>query len=160
MENQTTLADLYQEYSAPLQRYGLRLTRDSQQADDLVQDTFIRAMGHLDLLKMLKPYQRRAWLNRTLKNLFLDALNAHRRQEALAHQLTMEGSAIYNPKEVISPNPFDLVPERYREVVEKRYILGMTSQEIAQELGIPAATVRSRLHLAMKKLRLQQTKLM
>jgi DNA-directed RNA polymerase specialized sigma24 family protein len=35
----------------------------------------------------------------------------------------------------------------------------MTSQEIADELGIPAATVRSRLHLALKKLRLQGYKL-
>ncbi len=50
-------------------------------------------------------------------------------------------------------NPFDLIPEQYRDLFEKRYRLGMNSQEIAEALGIPAPTVRSRLHLGMKKLR-------
>ena len=56
-------------------------------------------------------------------------------------------------------NPFDLVPEQYREIVEKRYVLGMTSREIGQELGLPAATIRSRLHLAMKALRRKKSRL-
>jgi RNA polymerase sigma-70 factor (ECF subfamily) len=61
--------------------------------------------------------------------------------------------------EVMVPNPFDLVPDSYREIFERRYVWGQTSEEIANELGIPAATVRSRLHLAMKQLRAQQSKL-
>jgi RNA polymerase sigma-70 factor (ECF subfamily) len=155
-----TLTDLYEEYEVQLRRYARRLTRDPHRVDDLVQETFIRAMGHLDLLDLLEPYQRRAWLYRTLKNLFLDGESARHRREALIEQMAQDVPiAGYLPQEVISPNPFDLVPEKYRELVEKRYILGMTSQEIGEELGIPAATVRSRLHLALKKLRLQAYKL-
>ena len=155
-----TLTDLYEEYEVQLRRYARRLTRDPHRVDDLVQETFIRAMGHLDLLDLLEPYQRRAWLYRTLKNLFLDGESASQRQEALIEQMAQDVPiAGYLPQEVISPNPFDLVPAKYRELVEKRYILGMTSQEIGEELGIPAATVRSRLHLALKKLRLQAYKL-
>lgn len=155
-----TLADLYEEYETTLQDYALRLARDSPRADDLVQETFIRAMRHLELLQLLKPHQRRAWLYRTLKNLFLDEQNARRRQQALAEQLARETPTVgYLPPTATSPNPFDLVPEQYRDVFEKRYVLGMNSQEIAEELGIPAATVRSRLHLGMKKLRSQKSKL-
>ena len=155
-----TLTDLYEEYELELHRYARRWTRDPHRIDDLVQETFIRAMGHLDLLGLLEPYQRRAWLYRTLKNLFLDDVSARQRQEALIEQMAQDAPlAGYLPQEVIWPNPFDLVPEKYRDLVRKRYILGMTSQEIAEELGIPAATVRSRLHLAIKKLRLQAYKL-
>jgi RNA polymerase sigma-70 factor (ECF subfamily) len=47
----------------------------------------------------------------------------------------------------------DLVPERYRDVLYRRYLLGQTSEEISSAYGIPAATVRSRLYLARKWLR-------
>ena len=155
-----TLADLYEEYEPYLRCYALRLGVDRAGADDLVQDTFIRSMGHLELLKLLKPHQRRAWLSRTLKNLFLDEQQAYRRREALTQQLTRENPALTHlPPELLSPNPFDLIPERFREIVEKRYVQGMTSREIARELDIPAATVRSRLHLALKELRRRKSKL-
>jgi RNA polymerase sigma-70 factor (ECF subfamily) len=151
-----TLADLYDEYEAALWRYAQHLEHDADRADDLVQETFIRAMSHLDLLNLLKPYQRRAWLYQTLKNLFLDELRSRRRQEALLEQLAPETEADdFSAKEFLTANPLALVPERYRELVEKRYVLGMTSQEISEELGIPAATIRSRLHLALKELRSQ-----
>ena len=155
-----TLTDLYEEYELELHRYARRWTRDPHRVDDLVQETFIRAMGHLDLLDLLEPYQRRAWLYRTLKNLFLDGESARQREEALVEQMAQDAPlAGYRSPEVVWPNPFDLVPDKYRDLVRKRYVLGMTSQEIADELGIPAATVRSRLHLALKKLRLQAYKL-
>ena len=153
-----TLADLYEEYEAALWRYARTLTQDGDRADDLVQETFIRAMGHLGLLAMLKPYQRRAWLYRTLKNLFLDEQRAHRRQEMLVEQLGRDMPVEeFTPQEITLADPLRLVPERFRELVEKRYILGMNSQEIAEEMGIPAATVRSRLHLALKEVRGQES---
>ena len=154
-----TVTDLYEEFEGKLHHYAMRLVRDSHRADDLVQETFIRGMAHLELLEQLNQHQRRAWLCRTLKNLFLDEQNARRRQEALVEQLTWETSSATNPlEEMMLPNPFDLVPGRYRELLEKRYVLGMTSQEIAEDLGIPAATVRSRLHLAIKELRAKKSK--
>ena len=64
-----TFADLYEEYEEKLNGYALKLVRDPQTADDLVQETFIRVLGHLLLLEQLDPHQRRAWLYQTLKNL-------------------------------------------------------------------------------------------
>ncbi len=150
-----TLAELYAEHEQSLHRYAYRLARDAYRADDLVQDTFVRAMGHLTLLGILEPHQQRAWLTRTLKNRFLDEQRAQQRQTRLWEQLTQQRAletqaGSHMP---ILDNPFDLVPERFRDVVEMRYVLGMTSQEIAKALDISAATVRSRLHLAMKEVR-------
>jgi RNA polymerase sigma-70 factor (ECF subfamily) len=155
------LTELYEAYESMLHRYAMTLTHyDQDRADDLVQDTFVRAMGHLELLGLLKPHQRRSWLYRTLKNLFLDELKARERQALFSEQVAWQTAAVGNVlPEVMSPTPFELVPDQYRDIVEKRYVLGMTSRQIAEELGIPAATVRSRLHLAMKQLRSQKSKL-
>ena len=156
-----TLADLYETFEDALQRYAHRLAQDPQRADDLVQETFIRAMRHMSLLSILNRHQQRAWLFRTLKNHFLDETRATQRQMALVERLGQVTPAVGElPQTLGTTNPFNLIPEQYHTVFEMRYIQGMNSQEIAEELGIPAATVRSRLHLGMKKLRSQKSKLL
>jgi RNA polymerase sigma-70 factor (ECF subfamily) len=153
-----TLADLYDEFEGRLRRYAVSLVQDPDRADDLVQETFIRAMAHLLLLEQLNRHQRRAWLYRVLKNVFIDEQRARRREQDLVEQLSQEARlAIVSSPEMTSPELLRLVPERYREVLYQRYVLGMTSTEIGQELGVPAATVRSRLYLARKWLRAHQS---
>lgn len=149
-----TLADLYEEYEGALMGYALRLSRDPHRADDLVQETFIRAMGHLELLGLLNKARRRSWLYRTLKNLFLDDVRTRDRETILVEKLARNAAGDEQLSKVVpADDPFDLVPDRYRELFEKKFILGLTSREIAEELGIPAATVRSRIYLAMKEIR-------
>ncbi len=153
-----TLADLYGAFEARLRRYATSLVRDPDRADDLVQETFIRAMAHLPLLEQLNRHQRRAWLYRVLKNVFIDEQRARRREQDLVEQLSQEARFATAPSpEGASLELLKLVPERYREVLYQRYVLGMTSTEIGQELGIPAATVRSRLYLARKWLRAHES---
>ncbi|MSS70196.1 MAG: RNA polymerase sigma factor [Candidatus Latescibacteria bacterium] len=155
-----TVADLYEAFEEKLHRFAASLTRDSHAADDLVQETFIRAMAHLELLGQLNDPQRSAYLYRVLKNLFIDQQLTRQREQALVERLTLETPSASHPttEEVMSPSLFELIPDRYRELLEKRYVLGMTGEEIARELGIPAATVRSRLHLAIKQLRAHKTR--
>lgn len=155
-----TVEELYEAYEADLDSYAQRLTRDPHRAGDLVQETFIRTMGHLDLLGQLEPYQQRSWLFRTLRNLFLDERLAANRYEALMTRLAYELPTVSHLEDTLMLSDLlDLVPEPHRQVVEMRYVQGMTSQEIGAELGIPAATVRSRLHLAIRGLRRQQSQL-
>jgi len=132
----------------------MSLTHDANRAADLVQETIVRAISHLPLLERLNPYQRRAWLYRTLKNRFLDEQRKEQRQRALLSQLAKTAARV--DRQAVPGRLHELldrVPERYRDVLYKRYALGMTSSEIGRELGIPAATVRSRLHLAISRLR-------
>lgn len=155
-----TLDDLYETYEAALLRYATSLTHDADRADDLVQETFIRCMGHLTLLEMLAPSQRRAWLKRTLKNLFIDEERARQRQARLLQQLEVRETVTERETfaGVLAPDPFESVPEDAQELFHMRYVLGMNSTEIGEELGLPPATVRSRLHFAMKKLRMYRRK--
>ncbi len=160
-----TLTGLYEQFEKKLHRYATRLVKDSHKAEDLVQETFIRAMGHLELLKQLNRHQRQAWLCRVLKNLFLDEQRARQREEFLMEQLSQQAQLMEQVRlnshpmlQVLQKDLLDQIPERYRELLYKHYVLGMTSKEIAEELRIPAATVRSRLHLALKKLRANKSR--
>ncbi len=154
-----TLDELYASFEAPLQRYANSLTHDTDRADDLVQETFIRSLGHLALLAMLAAPQRRAWLKRTLKNLFIDEERTRQRQERLLQELavteTVSEQEVF--AQVLAPNPLANVPDDMRELFEMRYVLGMNSTEIGEALDIPPATVRSRLHFATQKLRMYRS---
>ena len=53
-------------------------------------ETFIRAMANIQLLELLNRHQRRSWLYRTLKNLFIDDLRSLKRRQALFEQLAQD----------------------------------------------------------------------
>ena len=152
--SELTIQDLYDLFEDKLHRYAVNLARDHDRADDLVQETLIRAMGNLVLLQQLNPYQRQAWMYRVLKNLFIDGERRRQRQETLYEHLAWEAEQDVPPaSSMLAQEMIDLVPERYRDVLNRHYILGQTSEEIGSAYGIPAATVRSRLYLARKWLR-------
>lgn len=155
-----TLEELYSGYAEGLQAYAARLARDVQLAEDLVQEAFIRTLGHLHLLEQLNPHQRRAWLCQTVKRLFLDRRASRARETAAIAQLSLETEGYVPPVEPeLMATLMARVPESCRQVLEMRYSLGMNSTEIGEELGLPPATVRSRLHLAIARLRAAQDKL-
>ena len=152
--SELTIQDLYDLFEAKLHRYAVNLARDRDRADDLVQETLIRAMGNLVLLQQLNPYQRQAWMYRVLKNLFIDGERRRERQEALYEHMVWEAESDTAPATtMLARDMIDLVPDRYHDVLHRRYILGQTSEQIGSAYGVPAATVRSRLYLARKWLR-------
>jgi RNA polymerase sigma-70 factor (ECF subfamily) len=159
--NAFTIAELFEEHETRLQRYALRLAVDSEQANDLVQETFVKALTHLNQLQSLNPHQRQAWLYKVLRNHFLDQQRARQREQALLQKLADLTRAADEPEEVALELTLDdslkRMPQIYREVVQRRYLLEMTSEQIGEEMGVPAATVRSRLHLAIIWLRSHRT---
>jgi RNA polymerase sigma-70 factor (ECF subfamily) len=148
------VSSLFQAYSAQLTRYAASLARDRDQADDLVQEAFIQAAAHKDLLAQLDGHQRRAWLYKVVKNRFIDQVRAHKRRldllQKLADRLNSEESTTEYAGEV---DLFERVPSRFRSLLVERFVFGMTSEESALRLSVPAATVRSRLRLAIQWLR-------
>ncbi len=154
-----TVADLFEEYKQGLHRYATSLTQDTDRADDLVQEAFIQAMANLELLNRLNKHQQQAWLYRVLKNRFIDQQRKHQRFNQMLEQLSQSVSTnVYPVVNETFYGIFDLIPDRYRDLIEKRYVFGMNSTEIGQVLGLPPATIRSRLRLAISWLRKNQSK--
>jgi len=154
-----SIADLFERSRDRLFRYALGLCKSIDRADDLVQETFLRALSHSQTLAQLNGFQRDAWLKRVLRNRFFDEERSRKRAAAAAAEMIRHAQRPSDAKHLTSFNDLlDRVPERFREVLEKRYHLGMNSSEIGRELGIPAATVRSYLHQAILWLRSEMAK--
>ena len=167
-----TVDDLYGTYASSLSAHARHLTRDKDHADDLFQETFIRAMKHLGLLGSLSLAQRRAWLYRTMGNLFVDKARARRREAMFLDtwlQLLQEESSYtarwesgqddHSGMTASMPEIMKHVPDKHRDLFHMRFVLGLTSSEIAERTGVPAGTVRFRLHAAIRKLRTRISRL-
>ena len=68
----TSIADLFEASRDRLFRYALGLCKSIDRADDLVQETFLRALSHSQPVARLNTFQRDAWLKRVLRNRFFD----------------------------------------------------------------------------------------
>jgi RNA polymerase sigma-70 factor (ECF subfamily) len=155
--NDLTLADLYDQYEEKMLRYARILVGDPSWAEDLVQDTFMRAIAHLSMLGRLEPYQRLSWLRRVLKNRFIDQQRAYQREQEMITQIIQETELDeFDEVPMLTRELLELASDKDRELLKQHYFQGLTSQEIGRQQGIPAATVRSRLHLARKRLRARQ----
>ena len=146
-----TIGTLYMEEREALLRYARSLTREQARAEDLVQDAFARAMSHLDTLESLTRGQRRAWLYRSIKNRFVDQVRRRKRWKPI--QMGLEREAMLSCDPVVAEVRFwellDSVPPNHREILNDRFVLGLNSTEIGARRGIPPATARSRLRLAV-----------
>ncbi len=154
------------EHIDALYGYAVTLTRDETEAEDLVQETYLRAVGafgqlvpNSNLKSWLFVIMRNAWLNQVRHTRsgprFIELDNE---QEDLARwpdQLARDPYVVYLRKlerqEI--KEAIERLPDIYREIVVLRDIEGFSYQEIATLLGCPAGTVMSRLGRARDKLR-------
>lgn len=132
-------------------RFARSISRHEQEAYDLVQDAWEKSLKE-DVLAELPLHKQRAWFFRVMKNRLID----DRRRD---HRLSSWEAELDFPEQPYAANQVEmaellgkLTPE-LSDLVFKRYWLGMTSREIGEGLGIPAATVRYKLHYAIKILR-------
>jgi len=131
--------------------HGLAASRagDAAQAEDLTQDTFLRAWQHFALLSGLRPLQQKAWLIRTLRNMATDEWRRQHLVSAAGGQSREPdpsgdaGDAVDLMLDVASA--LHGLDEGSREIVVMRYLEEMNSREISEALGMPEATVRTRL---------------
>lgn len=132
-----------------------RMTQNEFDADDLTQDTFIRAFRFID---QFEPGSNcKAWLFRIMKNLFI---NMNKKKQAHPHY-DLE-SVINEPAEQISEpelryyeifKQLEKIKDDYRIVILLYHLNECTLSEISQTLNCPIGTVKSRLHRARIKFR-------
>lgn len=146
--------NLYEKHNEELARFARSIAKDEQESEDLLQETFLRALTHLHTLSELPHYQQRAWLFKVLRNLRYDRYRKQRFEVPMKEQDEPEiDLGDYSAVEV--EELLQTLPTSLRDVVYKRYWLGLTSKQIAGPLGLSDATVRYRLRTAIQLLRKQ-----
>jgi len=150
--------------------FGLRLTSDPNDAEDLVQDTIVKAFRFFNSYE--KGTNAKAWLFRILKNSYI---NNYRKQSKQPNQVDYdEVSSFYETiradrtdtsdledrmfRELVDDdisNALEELPEDFRTVVLLCDVEGFTYEEIANMLDVPIGTIRSRLHRGRNLLKAQ-----
>lgn len=133
----------------------MSLTGKKDQADDLVQETFMKAMCNIALLNTLPKPQLRSWLYKVLKNCLIDRKRKER-FEVLSEPEEDGDTAGLEEKigsKLLAQQALSLLSQKNRDILYMRYILSMNSSQIAYALDIPASTVRYRIHAALNLLR-------
>jgi RNA polymerase sigma-70 factor (ECF subfamily) len=126
-------------------------TANSAAAEDLTQETFVRAWKNLSLLRPMDPPMRRSWLLRTVRNAVIDTFRQESRREAREmadwEMVASKGDAGSTASALRVDVARALAGLRVtdREIVVLRYFGELTSREIGETLGIPEGTVRQRL---------------
>ncbi len=150
--------------------FALRLTSDPNDAEDLVQDTIVKAFRFFSSYE--KGTNAKAWLFRILKNSYI---NNYRKKSKQPNQVDYdEVSSFYETiradrtdtsdledrmfRELIDDdisNALEELPEDFRTVVLLCDVEGFTYEEIANMLDVPIGTIRSRLHRGRNLLKAQ-----
>src|SRR3954462_1369500 len=151
---------LYAEHAGPLLSFVLRLTRgDRQRAEDVVQETLMRAWRNADLLKDWEKTSPRPWLVTVARRITIDGYRSEnsRPQETFGRDVnTYPGVADESDRVVRSMTGVQamrtLTPS-HREILLETYFYGRTTQEAAAVLGLPLGTAKSRVYYALRALR-------
>lgn len=151
---------LYDEHGAALWRYALRLTGDRARAEDVVQETLLKAWQH-PAVTADADRSARAWLFTVARNMIIDERRSARFRNEAAEPVPDDVADRASSDEVDSAlnrillsTALAQLTEEHRAVVRRAYYQGWTTAQIAADLGIAEGTVKSRLHYAMRALRL------
>ena len=153
------MRELYSEHAGALWRYAMRLTGDRARAEDVVQETLLRAWQHPHAFDD-SGRSPRAWLFRVARNIIIDERRSVRFRSEVRSPDGSDEFEQGGPDEVdaaldrllIADALTHLSPE-HRAVIHRSHYLGLTIAQIADDLQIPEGTVKSRLHYALHALR-------
>jgi RNA polymerase sigma-70 factor, ECF subfamily len=145
-------------YSRPLMRFLLGLTRHERPAaEDLLQETMLRAWRHLETMPEGEESARR-WLFTVARRVAIDA--ARMRQVRPAEVTLDEAGSVAVADTSDSALALQSVVEAFRglsvdhrNVLTELYLRGASVDEAAERLGVPPGTVKSRAHYAMQALK-------
>ena len=167
MADQQAFAAEAMQYAPQLYSAALRMTRNKADAEDLVQETYLR--GFRSFATFEEGTNLRAWLFRILTNTYINSYRAKQRRPLESDLADVEDLYIYRRVGLFDQNAmsaedqvFDLftddevkaaleeLPEAFRMPVLLADVEGFAYKEIAEMLDVPIGTVMSRLHRGRK----------
>jgi RNA polymerase sigma-70 factor (ECF subfamily) len=154
--DQAAFMDLVRPRSNRLFAIALQILRDMDRAEDALQDALVIAWR--DLRGLRDPDRFDAWLRRLLVNVCIREASRERRRAVNLRVLPIDGPAA--PDDLLSiadrdqlERGFRRLPPDQRAILVLHHFLGYAPTEIAETLGIPPGTARSRLYNAHRAMR-------
>jgi RNA polymerase sigma-70 factor (ECF subfamily) len=157
---------LYQRHGNLVYSASLRVVRDTQIAEDMVQEIFLRIWRKPDAY-VAQRGRFLTWLTSVTRNRAVDEVRSRNRrfrhETASPEEQEREFAAPESNDPALTAEVSDQrrlilaamlgIPSEQREVIELAYFGGLTQQEIAERLSQPLGTVKTRIRLGMQKLR-------
>jgi RNA polymerase sigma-70 factor, ECF subfamily len=161
--DEAALSTLYDRYSAMLFAMLMRILRDQQAAEEVLQDLFLqlwRNAAQFDPARGSLP----AWMMVIARNRAISRLRGRRDREVMeeeegdyantfASSQNIEDEAVRAQLARNISAALGQLPVEQRQAVELAYFEGMTQSEIASQTGIPLGTIKTRVRTAMQTLR-------
>lgn len=156
----TSIDGVIEEHGAALLSYVVRITGDRYLAEDVVQETWLRAWRHIDRLDDGKGSVR-GWLLRVAHNV---AIDVHRARRARPAEIGIDGEELANvavqaplsdevENRMVVDDLLGHLSQAHRKAVVEVFFIDRTTRSAACALGVPVGTVKSRLHNALRVLR-------
>lgn len=156
-----TITALVAEYSTALYRVAFSVTRNSAEAEDAVQEAFLRVLKHQARLSEIRDY--RVWLVRIVWNIVLDrkrrAKTRPENEDVADHVRSLPSGDLATDQTVISSQEHarilalvDRLPNREREALLLSAVEELTTAEIASVLKTTESSIRSRIFRARREL--------
>ena len=159
--NQEAFAALVQQHGAMVYNLALRSLNNTQEAEDIAQESFVRAWKALPSFRADAQFS--TWLYRIATNLCynrlprlkseFDLLDSEAEGDIWDQRQAVEGSFLSREMRQALFRAVDELPESYRLLITLRHIQGLSYQEIADVTGMPLGTVKTGIFRARRRLR-------
>jgi len=149
-------------HQGSLYLHALSYMRVQEEAQDVLQDAFLRAYNHLHELR--EPSRFSAWLGQIVRNIALNRLRANRRTQVMARSTTEEADfLVYQEQTVFASSALRKLlarlPQKGAEAVRLYYLENHSIQEVAQRVGTKPSVVKQRLYRARQQLQEEVTRM-
>ena len=155
--NDKAISLLYEHYGDTLYGIALKVVRDEELAQDVLQESFVKIWRKSDTYDATKA-KLFTWLFRITRNTAIDKLRSLNTKSD--KEIQMDVSDVYNVGiESIKPEFLDVkenldkIELKYQVVLDALFFQGMTQQEASDELDIPLGTIKSRLKIGLRELK-------
>jgi RNA polymerase sigma-70 factor (ECF subfamily) len=158
--DRSALLELYDRYAPALMAVAYRITGARAEAEDVVQDAMLRAWRDAGSFDRSRG-SATSWLMTMTRNRAIDVLRARKRRDVHAANEGPDDAIVATPELAVSTAEraaavrlaLDSLSEDQRAVLDLAYFSGLSHSEIAERLGEPLGTVKTRIASAVRRLR-------
>jgi len=157
-DDDAVVTEMYRQYRVPLMSYVLRLTAgDRQHAEDVVQETMVRAWRQAGQLDLTEP-SLMPWLATVARRIVIDDKRRRSVRPAETGDDMLDKSPAADStddllRKVVVTEALQALSQAHREVLNETILRDRTVNEAAEILGVPVGTVKSRVYYALRALR-------